>query len=133
MHTSGGLRSEEASDAAWEAGRGAVVGAAKWGFFSAILGGVGWRISPIYKGLTIQFKVCQVGNIRTQLGRMWNVKWKANCVSMLKGMILGACLEADQRVREYEAKVRMHKRMVRDRAVWESYEKEFKEPSEKKP
>ncbi|KAI9052305.1 hypothetical protein LZ554_003659 [Drepanopeziza brunnea f. sp. 'monogermtubi'] len=111
MHTSGGLRSEEASDAAWEAGRGAVVGAAKWGFFSAILGGVGWRISPIYKGLTIQFKV----------------------FIQMSGMILGACLEADQRVREYEAKVRMHKRMVRDRAVWESYEKEFKEPSEKKP
>ena len=29
MHTSGGLRSEEASDAAWEGGRGAVAGAAK--------------------------------------------------------------------------------------------------------
>ena len=29
MHTSGGLSSEEASSAAWEAGRGAVAGAAK--------------------------------------------------------------------------------------------------------
>jgi len=29
MHISGGLRSEEANGAAWEAGRGALVGAAK--------------------------------------------------------------------------------------------------------
>jgi len=29
MHTSGGLRSEEANAAAWEGGRGAAVGAAK--------------------------------------------------------------------------------------------------------
>ena len=29
MHTSGGLRSDEANDAAWEGGRGAVAGAAK--------------------------------------------------------------------------------------------------------
>lgn len=48
-------------------------------------------------------------------------------------MILGACLEADHRVREYEAKIRMQKRLLRDRAVWESYEKEFEdEPPAKK-
>ncbi|KAH7321787.1 hypothetical protein BKA65DRAFT_513022 [Rhexocercosporidium sp. MPI-PUGE-AT-0058] len=105
MHTSGGLRSEEASDAAWEGGRGAVAGAAKWGFFAAILGGAGYTISPIYRGLTIQFKV----------------------FLQMSGMILGACLEADHRVREYEAKVRMQKRLLRDRAVWESYEKEFED------
>jgi hypothetical protein len=44
---------------------------------------------------------------------------------MLKGMILGACLEADHRIREYEARVRMQKRMMRDRALWETYEQEF--------
>lgn len=43
------------------------------------------------------------------------------------GMIMGACLEADHRIREYEAKVRMQKRIMRDRAVWERYEKEFDE------
>ncbi len=42
-------------------------------------------------------------------------------------MILGACLEADHRVREYEAKVRMQKRMMRDQAVWEKYEKEYED------
>ncbi|PBP16755.1 hypothetical protein BUE80_DR012582 [Diplocarpon rosae] len=107
MHTSGGLRSEEATDAAWEGCRGAVVGAAKWGLFATLLGGVGYKISPIYRGLTIQFKV----------------------FLQMSGMILGACLEADHRVRVYESKIRMHKRMLRDKAVWESYEKEFEDES----
>lgn len=29
----------------------------QWGFFAAVLGGAGYTISPIYRGLTIQFKV----------------------------------------------------------------------------
>jgi hypothetical protein len=37
---------------------------------------------------------------------------------------MGACLEADHRIREYEARVRMQKRLMRDRAVWENYEQE---------
>jgi len=45
------------------------------------------------------------------------------------GMIMGACLEADSRIREYEAKIRMQKRMVRDRAVWDRYEQEYGEPT----
>jgi hypothetical protein len=51
------------------------------------------------------------------------------------GMLLGACLEADHRIRDYEAKVRMQKRMMRDRAVWEKYEAEFEQapaPSQEK-
>lgn len=44
-------------------------------------------------------------------------------------MIMGACLEADSRIREYEAKIRMQKRMVRDRAVWDRYEQEYGEPT----
>ncbi|KAH8600930.1 hypothetical protein B0O99DRAFT_681788 [Bisporella sp. PMI_857] len=105
MHVSGGLKSEEANDAAWEAGRGALVGATKWGAVAALLGGAGYAISPIYRGLTFQFKV----------------------FLQMSGMIMGACLEADHRIREYEAKVRMQKRLMRDRAVWERYEQEFAE------
>lgn len=109
MRASGGLKSEDADNAAWEAGKGAVVGATKWGAFAAVLGGAGYAMSPIYRGLTFQFKV----------------------FLQMSGMILGACLEADHRIREYEAQVRMRKRIVRDRAVWESYEKEFEEASKK--
>jgi len=107
---SGGLKSDEANSAAWEAGRGAVIGAAKWGAAAAILGVAGYSISPIYRGLTIQFKV----------------------FLQMSGMILGSCLEADHRIRMYEAKVRMEKRMMRDRAVWEHYEQEFDQAPEPK-
>ena len=50
-------RHNEATEASWEAARGAVYGAVKWGAASAALGGLGYMISPIYRGLTIQFKV----------------------------------------------------------------------------
>ncbi|RKF54099.1 hypothetical protein GcC1_214010 [Golovinomyces cichoracearum] len=95
----GGLSSTEAQYAAWEGGRGAVIGAIKWGFGAALLGGAGYFMSPIYRGLTIQFKV----------------------FLQMSGMILGGCLEADHRIREYEAKVRVHKRMIRDQALWNKY------------
>lgn len=48
---------EEAVDASWEASRGAVAGAVKWGIGSALLGAIGYAVSPVYRGLTIQFKV----------------------------------------------------------------------------
>ncbi|PMD28412.1 hypothetical protein NA56DRAFT_640062 [Hyaloscypha hepaticicola] len=105
MHTSGGLKNDEANSAAWEAGRGAVGGAVKWGVGTAILGAAGYAMSPIYRGLTIQFKV----------------------FLQMSGMIMGSCLEADHRIRQYEAKLRMEKRMIRDRAVWEQYEQEFEQ------
>ncbi|RDL35016.1 Uncharacterized protein BP5553_06947 [Venustampulla echinocandica] len=112
MHTTGGLRSAEADSAAWEAGRGAITGAAKWGFVFAGLGGVGYGISPIYRGLTIQFKV----------------------FIQMSGMIMGACLEADRRVRDFEAQVRMQKRMARERALRQEYDDEYDEPPmQKKP
>lgn len=44
-------------------------------------------------------------------------------------MILGGCLEADHSIREYEAKVRMHKRLMRDREVWEKYQEEYEQAS----
>lgn len=47
---------------------------------------------------------------------------------------MGSCLEADARIRQYEIKVRMQKRLLRDRQVWEEYEREFEEvPPVKKP
>lgn len=51
------MRDEEVAGAAWEATRGAVYGAVKWGAFTGLLGGIGYATSPIYRGLTIQFKV----------------------------------------------------------------------------
>lgn len=48
-------------------------------------------------------------------------------------MVLGGSLEADRRIRAYEARVRMDKRIKQDRAAWERLEQEFAdEPLEKK-
>lgn len=57
MKSHNAMRDEEAVDASWEAARGAVYGAIKWGAVTAALGGMGYALSPIYRGLTIQFKV----------------------------------------------------------------------------
>jgi len=48
---------EEASEASWEACRGAVSGALKWGVGMALLSGLGYYMSPVYRSLTFQFKV----------------------------------------------------------------------------
>ena len=50
----------------------------------------------------------------------------------MSGMILGGWTEADRRMREYEARARLQRRMRIDRATWERFEKEFQEPSDSK-
>jgi len=51
------IKSEEADEASREATKGAINGAMKWGLAAAILGVVGQSMHPLYRGLTIQFKV----------------------------------------------------------------------------
>ena len=51
------LNSDEAREAQWEAVRGGSIGAVKWGAATAMLGAAGYVFSPVYRGLTIQFKV----------------------------------------------------------------------------
>ncbi|KAI0023527.1 hypothetical protein F4780DRAFT_776557 [Xylariomycetidae sp. FL0641] len=99
------LDSEDAREAQWQAVRGAGYGAAKWGAAFAALGGLGYALSPVYRGLTIQFKV----------------------YIQMSGMVFGGMLEADFRVRQYENYIRFQRRLARDRAMWESYEKEFED------
>ncbi|KAK1778984.1 hypothetical protein QBC45DRAFT_144448 [Copromyces sp. CBS 386.78] len=94
---------EEANEASWEACKGAISGAFKWGVGTAILGGIGYAVSPIYRGLTFQFKVY----IQTS------------------GMILGSMLEADHRIREYEAAMRMRRRIAADQARWRQFEETY--------
>ncbi|WQF79787.1 Putative respiratory complex factor Rcf3 [Colletotrichum destructivum] len=111
MNSHNQMKSAEADDAAWEATRGAVTGAVRWGAGAAVLGAFAWRFSPLYKGLTIQFKIYM----------------------QMSAMVLGSMLEADNRLREYEARVRIQKRMLRDKAKWERFEQEFLEnPTDEK-
>ncbi|KAL2873918.1 hypothetical protein SGCOL_010889 [Colletotrichum sp. CLE4] len=104
------MKSAEADDAAWEATRGAFIGAARWGLGAAVVGAFAYKFSPLYKGLTIQFKIYM----------------------QMSAMVLGSMLEADSRLREYEARVRLQKRILRDRAKWERFEREFYENSNEK-
>ena len=57
MRTHDLKKTEEANEAAWEACKGALIGAAKWGAVSAMLGAIGYAWSPVYRRTTIQFKV----------------------------------------------------------------------------
>ena len=45
-------------------------------------------------------------------------------------MVLGGSLEADRRIRTYERRMRLEKRIRRDKAVWEEYEDEFRRVEE---
>ncbi|KAI0377918.1 hypothetical protein F5Y04DRAFT_167850 [Hypomontagnella monticulosa] len=99
------LESDDTKEAQWEATRGAAVGAVKWGAASAVLGGLGYVLSPVYRGLTIQFKI----------------------YLQMSGMIVGSMIEADYRMRQYEQRVRMQRRIAQNRAVWADYEKELAE------
>lgn len=40
-------------------------------------------------------------------------------------MIMGGWIEADHRMRMYEDRVRLQRRMMQNRAKWERYEHEF--------
>ncbi|KAL2057330.1 hypothetical protein ABVK25_002383 [Lepraria finkii] len=91
---------EESSAAGSEALRGAVVGGAKWGLLCGGLGIAGYFLSPIYRSLTVQFKV----------------------YIQMSGMTLGAWLEADRRLRAYEFAARRERKRVNDEAVWRRWE-----------
>jgi hypothetical protein len=51
------LKSGEAQNAGWEAGKGGLIGAAKWGVGAAIVGVLAHLRSPLYRRMTVQFKV----------------------------------------------------------------------------
>lgn len=103
------MHSAEANTAAWEATRGAFTGAARWGAVTAVLGVAGYYFSPVYRGLTVQFKI----------------------YLQMIGMTFGSMVEADHRLRVYEAQMRLQRRIARDRAKWKEFEEGYEEPSPK--
>ncbi|GAB7322836.1 hypothetical protein MBLNU13_g05401t1 [Cladosporium sp. NU13] len=96
-------KDEEVNAAAWAAGRGAVVGASKWAIFSAVAGLVAYQFSPLYRGLTFQFKV----------------------FLQMSGMTFGSIIEADRRLRIHGAWQRQQKKVLRDAEVWRRYEEDY--------
>ncbi|KAI5461263.1 hypothetical protein BGZ63DRAFT_424168 [Mariannaea sp. PMI_226] len=109
MHSSDGMRGEEATNAAQEATKGGLMGAAKWGVGAAILGAAGYFWSPLYRGTTIQFKV----------------------YLQMSGMVLGGMIEADWSLRRYEQEMRVRRRLMREKTKWEQYEAEIAKENQK--
>jgi len=89
-------KDHDANAAAKEAAKGAMYGATKWGLLAAVLGGAGYAMSPIYRGLTVQFKV----------------------FIQMSGMVLGGMIEADRRLREFEGAMRRKRKMEASQRVW---------------
>ncbi len=56
MRPHNAMNDEEATQASREAAKGGAYGALKYGLAAAVLGGIGFYVSPVYRGLTIQFK-----------------------------------------------------------------------------
>lgn len=43
----------------------------------------------------------------------------------MSGMVVGSMIEADYSIRQYEAHVRLQRRIARDREVWQRFENEY--------
>jgi hypothetical protein len=61
---------QEVNEAYSEALRGGVVGASKWGLVAALAGAAAFAVSPVYRGLTVQFKVYALMNSASLLLRL---------------------------------------------------------------
>ncbi|CUS11939.1 unnamed protein product [Tuber aestivum] len=91
--------------AALEATKGAVSGAIRWGAFSLIAGAAAYLSSPIFRSLTVQFKVY-----------LW-----------MCPTVVGSMIEADNRLRGYESMVRMRRRAAIEDARERAYVREIEE------
>ncbi|KAH7074599.1 hypothetical protein BKA63DRAFT_316633 [Paraphoma chrysanthemicola] len=98
-------KDDETNQAAWEAAKGAAWGGTKWGAAFAIFGGVAYTLSPLYRGLTVQFKT----------------------YIQMSGMIVGGYLEAERRMYMYQYNIRHQRRIARDTEVWRRYEEDYEE------
>ena len=91
---------EESATANSRAYKGAAVGAGQWGLLALCLGAIGHFISPVYRGLTPQFKL----------------------YIQLSAMTCGGVIGAERSVRTYEFEMVREKRRRRNEAVSERYE-----------
>ena len=49
----------------------------------------------------------------------------------MTGMVLGGMRDADLRLREFEAQMRVKRKLMADQARWERYEQEFANSNQK--
>lgn len=94
---------DESRSATWEGIRGGVNGAARWGLVTGILGIAAYLFSPVYRGLTPQFKV----------------------YLQMSGMTVGGMVEAERRVHHFENRQRRLRKLKQDEEAWRVYEEDF--------
>ena len=116
----------------------------QWGLLGAAFAGVGYAFSPLYRGLTFQFKVyvcvpgCTVlhaplhhfryhASFLYYLSAVFWVTHVSNYTSFVQMsfMTIGSMVEADQRLRAHEVLVRRDKKLKRDAEVWRRYQDEY--------
>lgn len=101
----------------------------QWGLYTALIGGAAYFYSPIYRGLTIQFKVyvSSLPVLSTYLYHLFFSLSYPPHLSFLQmsGMIAGGVVEADRTLRAHEAFMRHNNRLKREAAVWRAYEADF--------
>ncbi len=51
--------------------------------------------------------------------------WRRNRYLQMSGMVLGSMIEADSRLRQYEARMRVQRRAAKEQAYWQRIEKEL--------
>lgn len=49
----------------------------------------------------------------------------------MSGMVFGGMIHADRQLREYEHRVKMQRRWLREKAKWEEYEEEISRTNHK--
>ncbi|KAF2755948.1 hypothetical protein EJ05DRAFT_83370 [Pseudovirgaria hyperparasitica] len=99
------LSDKEMTRAGAESMRGALAGGTKWAFIGGACAVAAWRFSPVYRGLTIQFKV----------------------FLQMSFMTFGSIVGAEKRLRQHELDVRREKKFKRDAEVWRRFEVDFEE------
>lgn len=76
---------------------------AQWGIPFLLGGIIAYGVYPMYRNLTFQFKV----------------------YIQMSGMTVGSMIEADKRMRDYEATSRRVRKLKRDQETWKAYEAEY--------
>lgn len=128
MRSHDALKNEEANVAAWEASKGGLVGAAKWGAVTGAVGALAYFTSPLYRSMTIQFKVyVQASDVLVHVTR--SIAHTACRFLQMSGMVLGGMVEAELRLQEFEAQMRLRRKVMAEQARWKHYEQELAESS----
>ncbi|KAI9890734.1 MAG: hypothetical protein M1814_003664 [Vezdaea aestivalis] len=113
MPNRGGVLANDpkANAAGKEATKGAVFGAARWGLYAGVAGVAAYAFSPTYRVLTIQFKV----------------------FLQASAMTMGAMIEGDKRLRQFEHRQRLEQKFRRNQAIWNDWEQRVEESGSLEP